>query len=139
MPTFVLAGEAQPGSSVSVSLEQSPLVLADVRKALPQLKKELSKRWPVLWIDIENQIPRRRNPYDAGEVVKAACVVLIIAFAKGGVEELGKKTVNAVTKYVQNWIAELGRNRSKNSRRKTTMKQRTRRKLSSVRKRPSDG
>ncbi len=134
MPTFILAGETQSGKSVSVSLERIPLVLADVREALPQLKKELDKQWPVLWVSIENQIPRRRNPYDPSEVFKAACVVLIIAFAKGGGEELGKKTTSAVTKYVQNWINKFSRKPPKTTRRKNAIAVRVRRKIPRVRK-----
>lgn len=46
-----------------VPLERIPVVLADVHRALPQLKKELRKKWAVEYVEIENKISRRKNPF----------------------------------------------------------------------------
>lgn len=141
MPTVLLIGGGrQSGQSVSVSLERTPLILSHVREALPQLKKELSKKWPVLWVGIEDQKPRLRNPHDPHAIISAARIVLTVRFISG---EVARAAIREVLDYVRNWIKSFGhrkvaspRSKPKTTRRKSsTKKRRARRKLPRVRKR----
>lgn len=134
MPTVLLIGEGkQSGQSISVSLERTPLILSEVREALPQLKNELGKQWPVLWVAIENRKPRLRNPHDPRAIIEAACIVLTVKFVGGVGAELGKMALRTATKRVQNWIAKFGKP-ALATRRKLSTRARTRRKVSKTRK-----
>jgi hypothetical protein len=114
MTTVRLVSGQQHGfeEKVSVSLEQTPLVLADVRRKLPQLRKNLQKKWPVLYVDIENRLPQLHNPSVPGEIVTAACIVLTVTFAHNlgatAGKEIGKavgKTIGQeVSKFIRNWV-----------------------------------
>lgn len=87
-----------------VSLERTPLVLANLRKQLPELRRELSKKWPVMYVGIQQPPVRRRNPINPHEVVKAAEVMLAIylgSTAKSAGEETGPRIVKAVSKWIK--------------------------------------
>jgi hypothetical protein len=94
----------QKRHEVFVSLEKMPLVLGDVRKALPQLKADLQRQWPVEYVDVENRLPRRKNPFDPSEVVKAACVGLVMGLGTGIGTEITKPLGAELGKYVRRWI-----------------------------------
>jgi hypothetical protein len=119
MPTVRLVTGREPEGEVFVSLEQTPLVLGELRKALPQLRAELQKKWPVLYVDIENQLPARRNSYDPSELVKAACIVLAIRFTWSAVDGAGKKlgevVVDELSKYARRWIKNFGKPKHRRS------------------------
>jgi hypothetical protein len=93
---------------VFVSLEHTPILLAQVRKNLLHLKSELSKKWSVEEVRIENRIPRLRNPYDALQIIEAACVGLLVSFTLPAVKAAGKKVGVAIgdeiADRVRRWI-----------------------------------
>jgi hypothetical protein len=118
MPTVFFSGrQKQSERAVSVSLERAPVVLADVRKALPQLKKELSKHWRVQWVDIENQIPRVKNPHDPTNIIKAACIVLTVKFGLEAVGSAGKEFGNIaakeISKHVRLWLKRFAKQKTR--------------------------
>ena len=127
--TRIEVGEEDP----FISLEETPVVLADVRSALPRLRKTLMTRWPSInAVEIENRrITRRRNPHDPTQVVRDAALGIAIyiwsrparifldevargAGKKAG-PEVGRQAVAAM-KYVERWLKRMsdrvaGRNR----------------------------
>lgn len=114
MPPIVrLVSGGEPYEKVFVSLEQTPVVMAEVRRTLPQLKKELRKKWAVENVQIENRIPRLRNPYDPTQIVDAACVGLLISFTLPAVRAASKKVGEAIgdeiAKRVRQWIRSIGK------------------------------
>jgi hypothetical protein len=114
MPTIVeILSDRKKYSEVFVSLERTPVLLADVRGNLPQLKAELCKKWQVENLRIENRIPRLRNPYHPSQIVEAACIGLLISFTLPGVKAVSKKVGEAVgdeiAKRVRLWIRSIDR------------------------------
>jgi len=67
---------------VFVSLEDTPIVLADIRAALPQLGEILTARWPnITGVEIINRrITRRRNPHDPTQVLANAVLCIAVYF-----------------------------------------------------------
>lgn len=117
MPTILLVGGREPKANVDISLERTPLVLAELRKALPALKRDLRKRWPVLSVGIENRIPRRRNPINPSAVVTTACIVLAVRFgyevsSESG-KEIGKTIGKEVSKYLRQWLKSFAKRTKK--------------------------
>lgn len=49
-------------AEIFVPIEDMPVVLSDLRRHLPELRKELRKQWPVEGVYIRQRTPRRRNP-----------------------------------------------------------------------------
>jgi len=91
-----ILGDRKKYSEVFVSLERTQALLTDLRRNLAQLKAELSSDWQIENVQIENRIPRLRNPYDPSQVVKAACIGLLISFTLPGVKAISKKVGEAV-------------------------------------------
>ncbi len=118
--TRIELGEEDP----FISLEETPVVLADVRTALPRLRKTLMTRWPSInAVEIENRrITRRRNPHDPTQVFRDAVFGIAIylwsrparIFLDEVAREAGKKVgpevgrqAVAAMKYVQRWIKRM--------------------------------
>jgi hypothetical protein len=82
-PLVRLITSKEPDGMVFVSLEDTPVVLANVRRSLPALKKEIENKWPVRieGIDITNFRPRRNNPVDLSSVLAHPGAVLALTFA----------------------------------------------------------
>ncbi len=135
----------EPGEEdLFISLEETPVVLADVRTALPRLRKTLMTRWPSInAVEIENRrITRRRNPHDPTQVFRDAVFGIAIyiwsrparIFLDEVAREAGKKVgpevgrqAAAAMRYVQRWVNQLGdrafpRNRKPTPRTLTTRK-----------------
>jgi hypothetical protein len=94
----------EPGhTEFFVSLERTPIVLGDLRNRLPNLKRKLSKTWPVVYIGIQRPPVRRRNPIDPHEVIRTAKVGLEI-YVAGAVAGAGKETGIKLVKAVAEWI-----------------------------------
>jgi hypothetical protein len=119
-----ILGDRKKYSEVFVSLERTQALLTDLRRNLPQLKAELSSDWQIENVQIENRIPRLRNPYDPSQVVKAACIGLLISFTLPGVKAISKKVGEAVgdeiAKRVRRWIRSI--DRSPRARRKGSVR-----------------
>jgi len=113
MPTVetlkLYVAHPEVGDEVFVSLEHTPVVLADIRAALPQLKKDLSSRWPIVGVDIENRLPRRRNPahpVQTAEVIAYATVGIRILLGETA-QAIGKAVVREIGEYVRGWIRQV--------------------------------
>ena len=130
--TRIELGEEDP----FISLEATPVVLADVRTALPRLRKTLMTRWPSInAVEIENRrITRRRNPHDPTQVFRDAVFGIAIyiwsrparIFLDEVAREAGKKVgpeigrqAVAAMKYVQRWVKKMGDRVSRQSRKPT--------------------
>jgi len=107
-----------------ISLEETPIVLADLRTALPRLRKALMIRWPVInAVEIENRrITRRRNPYDPTQIYSDAVLGIAIYIfsrparifldevARGAGKKVGPavgEEIVAIIKYVRRWIGRM--------------------------------
>ncbi len=94
---------------VFVSLENTPIVLSDIRTALPKLRKELAARWPVIRVEIENRRPtRRRNPYDPKQAIETVLgirvVFLLTRTAQVFLDEVARAAGSEIGEYVRGWI-----------------------------------
>ena|SRR5712691_9611989 len=132
-PIVRLVNPAEFDSEVFISLENIPIVLADLRRALPQLRNRLRSRWLVQTIEIENRIPRLRNPFDPSQIIVPAGVGLLITFsaaaAKAAGTEFGAVVGREIAAYVRRWIRRLPTNKTRStipSRRRTQPKSTTR-------------
>jgi hypothetical protein len=111
--SIVSGGEFDPG--VFISLENIPIVLANLQRALPQLRNALRRRWFVQSIEVENRRPRFRNPFDPSLIVPAGVGLLITfgaAAAKAAGTEFGKVAgtdiaATDIAAYVRRWIRRL--------------------------------
>jgi hypothetical protein len=114
-PIVRLVNDGEKYEEVFVSLERTPVVIAKVRRNLPQLKKDLRKKWAVENVQIGNRIPRRRNPYDPSQVVEAACLGLLISIAlpagRAASRKLGEAVGDEIAKHVRRWIRSIGKSR----------------------------
>jgi hypothetical protein len=128
MPPIVrLVGGGEPCEEVFISLERTLIAMADVRSTLPQLQKELRRKWPVEHVRIETRIPRLRNPYDPSQVLEAACVGLVVSFTLPAVRAASRKVGEAIgdeiAKYVRRWIRSIGNPRPTRHRGSTRVRQ----------------
>jgi len=120
MPTVIVYGaQPKPGRQVFVSLEHIPLVLAEVRAALPQLEKELKQRWPVKGVEIENRRLRLRNPIDpalTARVIARAAVGIAIIFGAAAVTaagtRIGAAVADEIVEYARGWLKRLPHRRT---------------------------
>lgn len=96
-----------------VSLEDTPIVLADIRAALPQLRKSLMARWPAInAVEIENRrITRRRNPHDHTQVFANAILgIQIYIFSRPArifLEETAREAAKEVGPVIGRQIVEM--------------------------------
>ena len=107
-----------------ISLEETPVVLADIRAALPRLRKTLMTRWPLIKaVEIENRrIIRRRNPHDPTQIFRDAAFGIAIyiwsrparIFLDEVAREAGKRVgpevgrqAVAATKYEERWAKRM--------------------------------
>ena len=118
-PIVRVVTDKESDAEVFVSLEQALLVLGDVRATLPQLREQLRQKWDVTNVQIQNRIPRLRNPFNPLQVVEAACIGLVVSFTVPAVRAAGKKIGDAIgdeiAKHVRRWIRAIGKSRSARS------------------------
>jgi hypothetical protein len=100
---------------VFVSVEQTRLALSDVRRALPQLRSELRRKWPIQEVELENRVPPRRNPYTPAAIAGVACVGIAVRFGLSAAQAAGKKVGDVmgqeIAEHVQGWIRRIGKGR----------------------------
>ena len=91
---------------VFISLERTPIVLAEVRKALPKLRTGLGKKWRVRYVVIEARTPRRENPYNPKQILELAGVGILVRYVVGPVLKTGvADPVGAgLKKHVIRWL-----------------------------------
>jgi len=107
--------------STSAVFERPPLVLAEVRKALPQLESELQTKWPSVGsVDIEQRRLRLRNPFHGvvtPEMLEAIGIVLAIRFVESAsdaaAKEFGKGVAREVGRYVRRWLRQFSYGKAK--------------------------
>lgn len=120
MAKVYLINSAREGE-VFVSLERTPLVLAEVRKALPQLQTALQAKWPnAAYVDIEERRLRLRNPFHGvvtREMLEAIGIVLAVRFAVSASDaagkEFGKGITQEVGRYVRRWLRQFSYGKTK--------------------------
>lgn len=109
MPIVRLVGGPKT-TDILVSIERVPLVLADVRSALPRLTKELRTKWGVESFTIESRQPRLRNPADPSQiVVQGVYVCLVIRLLGPTVDVAGKE----LSKHVRRWLKKFDRTKKR--------------------------
>jgi hypothetical protein len=139
-PIIRVVGGESPRDYVSISLEHTQLVLADLRGGLPELERQLRNKWPTLVrVEIEDVIPRRKNPIDAASAreyatqMASAGLHLVAVFAaaaavRAGVA-FGKEAITPpakeVGKFLRHWVQKFTKTkREDKARRKRTTKSR---------------
>jgi hypothetical protein len=94
--------------NIFISLEDVPVVLSDVRRALPELTKELRKKWPVDNVHIEERRPRLKNPIEVTQLIQAAAIGLVVVFGtnftKAVATKLGDGIGEEITPHVIRWL-----------------------------------
>jgi hypothetical protein len=106
MPTIRVVGGGPPTKEVFVSVEKMPLALADVRKALPALRKELSREFRVEDIEIQSRVRGIKNPCNPKQVVELACVGIAVHYVIGPALKAGvaDPVGSALKKGVRRWL-----------------------------------
>jgi hypothetical protein len=120
---LVRGGDSEYESDeVFVSIESIPVVLADLRRCLPSLQKELKKKWPVKHVEIQEKRPRRKNPYDPSQIVAPVAIGLAITFSYAAAKAAGTKVGDGlgeeITERVRKWL--LGKPKVKRHKRHKT-------------------
>jgi hypothetical protein len=118
-PIVTVVGGESPQVDVSISLEHTQLILADLRGALPELERQLRKKWPTLVrVRIEDVVPHHRNPIDAASAREFAAqlasaglhlvaVFSAIAAARAGAafaKEAIAPPSKEVGKFLRQWV-----------------------------------
>jgi hypothetical protein len=128
-----------PRECVSISLEHTQLVLADLRAGLPKLERQLRRKWPTLdRVKIEDVVPRHKNPINAASAREFATQVastglhLVAIFtavtaARAGAA-FGKEAMTPpakeVGKFLRQWVQKFTKTKKRKRRRtRTTKKQ----------------
>lgn len=97
---------------VFVSLEETPIVLADIRAALPRLQNKLVRRWPsITRVEITNRtgLRRRRNPHDPAQAAVAACLgIRVVWLVTKAAAEFVSVAAQAARKVVEPASEEIG-------------------------------
>jgi hypothetical protein len=108
MSPIVRVITAHEPEQLFISIEDIPLVLSELRRLLPQLREELHRKWPVESVHIEERTPRRKNPFDAMQVVPAACIGLVIVFSsavlKAAGTRIGEGIGDGIKPFVTRWL-----------------------------------
>lgn len=111
-PILLLLSDSAPDTKVvSVSLEHTPIVLSDIRQALPNLKKVMRKKWPALNdVYISHSLPRGirshldRIPRLVGLRADAPlCLAASFALGVGG-RKSTKPPSREIEEYLRCWI-----------------------------------
>jgi ribosomal protein S19 len=102
-----VVGGGAPTKEIFVSVEDMSLVLADVRRALPKLKRELSRKYRVEGVELSSRIPRLRNPIEPSQIIVPACVGIIVHVVTKAGDAIGVK----ISKHVGRWLKEFSKTR----------------------------
>ena len=94
-PLVRVVGAREP-EQLFISIEDIPLVLADLRRSLPELAAELRGKWQVETVYIEEQKPRAKNPIDPAQIIPAACIGLVVVFGSAVLKAAGTKIGDAI-------------------------------------------
>jgi hypothetical protein len=133
-PLVRLVGGEGPTETVSISLEHTELVLANLRGALPELERDLRNKWPTLVrVRIEDVVPQRKNPIDATSVREYATYLapdglhLVAIFAAAAAVRagaaFGKEVITPpakeVGKFLRQWVQKFTKTKSRRTARRT--------------------
>jgi hypothetical protein len=136
-PIVRLVGGEGPKEYVSISLEHTQLVLADLRGALPELERQLRNKWPSLErVEIEDARPWRKNPIDAASAREYAtqmanaglhlvAIFAKVAAARAGIA-FGKEAIappaKEVGKFLRQWVQKVTKTKGEYKTRRTRTK-----------------
>ncbi len=109
-PVARLVSDKEP-EQVFISIEDTPIVLADLRRSLPELQEELCRKWPVESVHIHERRPYFKNPLHPSQVVEAACIGLIVVFSSAVLKAAGTKIGDAIGDGVKPFIVHWVKNR----------------------------
>jgi hypothetical protein len=107
-PIVQIVGAEEP-NEVFVSIEAVPLVLSELRRSLPELARELKKRWPVDGVRLDARRPRLRNPLDptTQHLVHAAIGIFILYGSRFGhqtITKISDRVSDEIADYVSKWL-----------------------------------
>ena len=111
-------GSEDGSDEVFVSIENIPVVLADLRRSLPSLKKELARKWPVEHVQIQEKgraALRLKNPY---ALVVPVAIGLAITFSHAAAKAAGTKIGDGVGKEITELVHRWLRRKPKTKRKK---------------------
>jgi hypothetical protein len=112
-PIVRVVGGEPDEIEIFISIEDVPVVLADLRRRLPELTDELRKQWPVERVAIRERSPRRRNPSVALQFIPQAYFGIVVtlghAILAGIGAEVGRKIlksaqVKRISQSVRKWV-----------------------------------
>jgi hypothetical protein len=116
----LITGGESDEEVISVSLENNPKILFDVRRALPSLRREMRKRWPTLSdVQIRHRLPRVKNPVDphASALLTDARVILAAIFTSQIAAEFTKEVIRPPAKeigeYLRRWVQRFTKSKSR--------------------------
>ncbi|MGB4783869.1 MAG: hypothetical protein WAQ77_04070 [Candidatus Acidiferrum sp.] len=93
---------------VFIPIEDVPVVLSELRRSLPQLREELSRKWPVDSVQLEERRPRLKNPFEPSQVIPAACIGLVVIFSsavlKAAGTKIGEGIGDGIKPFVTRWV-----------------------------------
>jgi hypothetical protein len=120
VPIVRVVGGGPPIKEVFVSVEDMPLVLGDVRRALPKLKRELSRKYRVERVELSSRVPRLRNPIEPSQIIVPACVGIVVYVigpaAKAASTKVGDAIGDEIVKYVRRWLKRFSKKPRKRAR-----------------------
>jgi len=106
-PTIRVVSAKEP-TQVFIPIEDVPVVLSELRRSLPLLRQELSERWPVESVHVEERRPRLKNPFDPSQVIPAACIGLVVIFSsavlKAAGTKIGEGIGDGIKPFVLRWV-----------------------------------
>jgi len=98
---------APEGERLYVEFRRKPTNIGLVEKSLPELKKRLAKKWPVLSVHLDR---RAKNPTDALTVVFIVGLVIVLKpFAKG----ISKAVEEDIKRRVGLWMETVGQKKER--------------------------
>lgn len=118
VPIVRIVSGGEP-DQIFIPIEDSPVVLSELRKSLPKLKRALRKKWPVESVYIDVRCPRMRNSFEAWQashfIVEGAIGLAIIfggsmlratlrAAGKKIGESLGNRFGDEIKPFVKKWL-----------------------------------
>jgi hypothetical protein len=93
---------APKGERLYVEFRGKPANIEAVEKSLPELKKQLAKKWPVLSVRLDRRV---KNPTDALTVVFVVGLVIVLKpFARG----VSKAVEEDIKHRVGLWLESVG-------------------------------
>jgi hypothetical protein len=99
-----------PTNDVFIAIDQTPLGLADIQKALPELKKELREKWQIESVAVKTPKLRLKNPPDSSQgILHVGGVYIVIRLLRPSVDVIGKE----IAKHTRRWLRQFAKSKKK--------------------------